>query len=54
MLNSWFPNVNLGQSCEKTVETLYMTGVSLIASFILGIGLGLLLFLTIKREFMGK
>ena len=46
MLSSWFPNVNLDKALEKTVETLYMTGVSLIFIAIIGIGLGLLLFLT--------
>ena len=33
---------------EATVETLYMTGISLSSSFIIGIILGLLLFLTAK------
>jgi D-methionine transport system permease protein len=46
MLSSWFPNVNLDKALEKTVETLYMTGASLIFIAIIGIGLGLLLFLT--------
>ncbi len=46
MLNGLFPNVNLDKAIEKTNETLYMTGVSLIFIIILGIGLGLLLFLT--------
>lgn len=46
MLNQWFPNVDLDKAFEKTMETLYMTGVSLIFIVIIGIILGLLLFLT--------
>ncbi|MEH7082855.1 ABC transporter permease, partial [Neobacillus drentensis] len=33
---------------EATRQTLYMTGISVVATFILGILLGLLLFLTSK------
>lgn len=33
---------------EATVETLYMTGISVVATFIIGMFLGLLLFLTAK------
>ncbi len=46
MVNNWFPNVDLDKALEKTFETLYMTGVSLIFIVIIGICLGLLLFLT--------
>ncbi|QED49233.1 methionine ABC transporter permease [Cytobacillus dafuensis] len=48
MINSWFPNVNWEKMWEATTETLYMTSISVIATFILGIILGLLLFLTSK------
>jgi D-methionine transport system permease protein len=48
MLSQWFPNVDWEKMWEATVETLYMTGISTVATFILGIILGLLLFLTAK------
>ena len=48
MLNEWFPNVKWDKMWEATTETLYMTSISVIATFILGIILGLLLFLTSK------
>ena len=38
----------MGTMLEATRETLYMTGISVVATFILGILLGLLLFLTAK------
>ncbi|WP_100332190.1 methionine ABC transporter permease [Bacillus xiapuensis] len=50
MLEKWFPNVEWPDIWEATVETLYMTGVSVAATFILGIFLGLLLFLTSKSQ----
>ncbi len=48
MMETLLPNVVWERIYEKTWETLYMTGVSLIATFFLGIILGLLLFLTSK------
>lgn len=48
MLETLFPNVDWTKAWEKTIETLYMTGVSLVFIIILGILLGLLLFLTSK------
>ena len=48
MINQWFPNVDWEKMWEATIETLYMTGISTLATFILGIILGLLLFLTSK------
>src|SRR3954451_3580661 len=48
MLNQWFPNVDWENMLEATNETLYMTGISTLATFIFGIILGLLLFLTAK------
>ena len=41
-----FPNVNWDRMWEATVETLYMSAISVVATFILGAILGLLLFLT--------
>ena len=48
MIETLFPNVVWERIYEKTWETIYMTGVSLVATFFLGIILGLLLFLTSK------
>lgn len=48
MVEKFFPNVNWERMWEATSETLYMTGISVVATFILGIILGLLLFLTSK------
>ena len=42
----YFENVNWQEMWDATVQTLYMTGISVLATFILGILLGLLLFLT--------
>lgn len=46
MIETYFPNVDIESLWEATRETLYMTSVSVVAVFILGILLGLLLFLT--------
>jgi D-methionine transport system permease protein len=46
MLEKFFPNVKWDRMWEATNETLYMTSISVLATFILGILLGLLLFLT--------
>ncbi|QHN50339.1 ABC transporter permease [Geobacillus stearothermophilus] len=48
MLANLLPNVQWETMWAATVETLYMTGVAVAASFVLGIVLGLLLFLTAK------
>ncbi|MED4352284.1 ABC transporter permease [Schinkia azotoformans] len=48
MLETLLPNVKWPKMWEATVETLYMTGISVFATFIIGIVLGLLLFLTAK------
>ncbi|GGJ77277.1 D-methionine transport system permease protein [Anoxybacillus voinovskiensis] len=47
-MNSLFPNVQWETIWAATSETLYMTGMAVVATFILGIILGLLLFLTAK------
>ncbi|AZU63842.1 methionine ABC transporter permease [Neobacillus mesonae] len=44
----YFPNVDWQVMWEATSQTLYMTGISVIVTFILGIILGMLLFLTSK------
>ena len=48
MIENLFPNVDTEKLWEATYETLYMTTISVVATFILGICLGLLLFLTSK------
>lgn len=48
MIKEYFPNVDWAKMWEETVNTLYMTGISVLATFILGIILGLILFLTAK------
>ena len=48
MLEQYLPNVNWERVWEATNQTLYMTGISVVAVFILGIILGLILFLTSK------
>lgn len=48
MIETLLPNVNWSKMWEATLETLYMTGISVVVTFILGIFLGLLLFLTAK------
>ncbi|WP_409295204.1 methionine ABC transporter permease [Peribacillus sp. SCS-26] len=48
MVTNLFPNVEWDVILEATKETLYMTAISVLATFVLGIILGLLLFLTGK------
>ena len=50
MFEEFFPNVNWERMWEATGETLYMSAISVVATFILGAILGLLLFLTSKRN----
>ncbi|KMK69921.1 methionine ABC transporter permease [Bacillus safensis] len=48
MFEKWFPNVDLDVIWSATGETVYMTLISLAFAFVIGIILGLLLFLTSK------
>ncbi|GLJ00950.1 methionine ABC transporter permease [Bacillus sp. YKCMOAS1] len=48
MFEKWFPNVDLDVIWSATGETVYMTLISLAFAFVIGIILGLLLFLTGK------
>ncbi|MGG3232349.1 methionine ABC transporter permease [Priestia flexa] len=50
MLTELFPNVTYDKFSAATIETLYMTSISVVATFVLGIVLGLLLFLTGKGQ----
>ncbi|MDQ1144486.1 D-methionine transport system permease protein [Bacillus sp. SORGH_AS 510] len=46
MINELFPNVDWLMMWEATKDTVYMTAISVLVTFILGTFLGLLLFLT--------
>jgi D-methionine transport system permease protein len=48
MFESMFPNIKWDNIMEATIETLYMTAISVVATFFLGVILGLILFLTSK------
>ncbi|MCY7752764.1 methionine ABC transporter permease [Bacillus haynesii] len=48
MFEKLFPNVDMEQLWEATYETIYMTGISLLFAFIIGVILGMLLYLTSK------
>ncbi|CAX59596.1 methionine ABC transporter permease [Erwinia billingiae] len=48
MIESLFPHLKLDQLWSATGETLYMTAISGVATFVLGIVLGLALFLTAR------
>ncbi|MEN4978490.1 methionine ABC transporter permease [Erwinia billingiae] len=48
MIESLFPHLKLDQLWAATGETLYMTAISGVATFVLGIVLGLALFLTAR------
>ncbi|MBO8156782.1 MAG: ABC transporter permease [Bacillaceae bacterium] len=48
MLKEWFPNVRIDDLWTATYETLYMTVISVAGTFVFGIILGILLFLTGK------
>jgi D-methionine transport system permease protein len=50
MIEKLFPNVDWEKMWEATLETLYMTGMSVLITFVLGIILGILLFLTSKEN----
>ncbi|AUY14034.1 ABC transporter permease [Serratia marcescens] len=50
MIESLFPHLRLDQLWDATWETLYMTGFAGLATLVLGIVLGVLLFLTSKGQ----
>lgn len=50
MSEQWFPNVDWDKMWEATLQTLYMTSISVVITFVLGLMLGLLLFLTSKGQ----
>ncbi|ANU11559.1 D-methionine transport system permease [Planococcus antarcticus DSM 14505] len=50
MIDSLFPNVDWDSMWEATLETLYMTALSTLFTFIIGLALGILLFLTAPKQ----
>ncbi|WP_332649033.1 methionine ABC transporter permease [Lysinibacillus sp. 54212] len=50
MLNQLFPNVNWDTMAEATYQTIYMTAISTVATFILGLAIGVILFLTSPNQ----
>ncbi|MCR8847660.1 ABC transporter permease [Rossellomorea sp. SC111] len=50
MMENLFPNVDWEKMWEATIETLYMTGMSVLITFVVGMILGILLFLTSKEN----
>lgn len=50
MLTSLFPNVDWVKMWEATYETLYMTTISTVVTFILGLAIGIILFLTSPHQ----
>jgi D-methionine transport system permease protein len=52
MLESLFPHLRLDSLLNATWETLYMTGIAGLATLVLGIFLGVLLFLTSRGQLL--
>lgn len=50
MMESLFPNVDWDSMWEATLETLYMTAMSTLFTFIIGLVLGIVLFLTAPKQ----
>ncbi|KIY23279.1 MULTISPECIES: methionine ABC transporter permease [Mesobacillus] len=54
MAETLFPNVNWDRMWGATVDTLYMSAISVVATFLIGAILGLLLFLTATDNIWGN
>ncbi|MGO3395400.1 MAG: methionine ABC transporter permease [Serratia proteamaculans] len=52
MIESLFPHLRIDQLLNATLETLYMTGIAGLATLLLGIVLGVLLFLTSRSQLL--
>lgn len=50
MLNQLFPNVSWEDMWQATYDTLYMTTIATIATFVLGLAIGIVLFLTSPNQ----
>ena len=46
MIEKLFPNVDWPKMWDATVETIYMTAISTLLTFIIGLALGVILFLS--------
>ncbi|MBO1911829.1 ABC transporter permease, partial [Microvirga sp. 3-52] len=46
MIENLFPHVDWAKMWEATLETLYMTAMSTVFTFVIGLALGVLLFLS--------
>ena len=46
MIDNFFPNVDWAKMWEATLETIYMTAISTLLTFVIGLALGVLLFLS--------
>jgi len=52
MIESLFPHLRIDQLLNATWETLYMTGIAGLATLVLGILLGVILFLTSRGQLL--
>ncbi|MFS7188569.1 methionine ABC transporter permease [Serratia proteamaculans] len=52
MIESLFPHLRIDQLLNATLETLYMTGIAGLTTLVLGIVLGVLLFLTSRGQLL--
>ncbi len=50
MIESLFPNVDWNDMWEATLETIYMTAMSTFFTFVIGLVLGIILFLTAPKQ----
>ncbi|MFC4713928.1 methionine ABC transporter permease [Planococcus dechangensis] len=50
MIDTLFPNVDWTNMWDATLETIYMTGMSTLFTFIIGLVLGIVLFLTAPNQ----
>lgn len=50
MIESLFPNVDWDKMWEATIETIYMTAMSTLFTFVIGLVLGIILFLTAPKQ----
>lgn len=50
MIESLFPNVDWNDMWEATLETIYMTAMSTFFTFVIGLVLGIVLFLTAPKQ----
>jgi D-methionine transport system permease protein len=50
MINQLFPNVDWPDMWQATYDTIYMTAISTVVTFILGLAIGIVLFLTSPHQ----